>query len=251
MIGACDAIPAYTPLPLAAATAAPVSVKRHAGVNCKNRLSIILVRKRSLHLCPRWRPSYTYISLFWQSTTLRSCRPAAVRPPSSSSLQLSARVAAVAVADCFDGSLCDALPAYTRDLSLLLLLLLLSSVKRHGGVNYKNRLNIIFVRKRSLYLCQGCIYDIVPYQESTTLQLCRTAAAVGNTIYVRSQMTRQQTACGEHNATTLPHSSSGRQHHICARGVSSLCCSKLLVSEPVICRPTPPHVSAVHRNLCK
>ena len=33
------------------------------------------------------------------------------------------------------------------------------------------------------------LYDIVPYQESTTLQLCRTAATVGNTIYVRSQMT--------------------------------------------------------------
>ena len=50
-------------------------------------------------------------------------------------------------------------------------------------------MNIIFVRKRSLYLCPGCVYDIVPYQESTTLQLCRTAAAVGNTIYVTSQMT--------------------------------------------------------------
>ena len=33
------------------------------------------------------------------------------------------------------------------------------------------------------------LYDTVPYQESTTLQLCSTAAAVGNTIYVRSQMT--------------------------------------------------------------
>ena len=33
------------------------------------------------------------------------------------------------------------------------------------------------------------VYDIVPYQESTTLQLYPTAAAVGNTIYVRSQMT--------------------------------------------------------------
>ena len=30
---------------------------------------------------------------------------------------------------------------------------------------------------------------VVPYQESTTLQLCRTATAVGNTIYVRSQVT--------------------------------------------------------------
>ena len=33
------------------------------------------------------------------------------------------------------------------------------------------------------------LYDIVPYQESTTLQHYPTAAAVGNTIYVRSQMT--------------------------------------------------------------
>ena len=33
------------------------------------------------------------------------------------------------------------------------------------------------------------VEDIVSYQESTTLQLFRTAAAVGNTIYVRSQMT--------------------------------------------------------------
>ena len=33
-------------------------------------------------------------------------------------------------------------------------------------------------------------HDTVPSQESTTLQLCRSgAAAVGNTIYVRSQMT--------------------------------------------------------------
>ena len=29
------------------------------------------------------------------------------------------------------------------------------------------------------------VYDIVPYQEGTTLQPCRTAAAVGNTFYVR------------------------------------------------------------------
>ena len=33
------------------------------------------------------------------------------------------------------------------------------------------------------------LYDIVPYQERTALQLCRTAAAEGDTIYVRSQMT--------------------------------------------------------------
>ena len=45
---------------------------------------------------------YTYTSLCLQRAprTLRSCRPTAVQPPSSSSLQLYARVAAVAVADC-------------------------------------------------------------------------------------------------------------------------------------------------------
>ena len=32
------------------------------------------------------------------------------------------------------------------------------------------------------------VYDILPYQESTMLQLCRTAAAAGSIIYVRSQM---------------------------------------------------------------
>ena len=39
-----------------------------------------------------------------QSTTVRSCRPAAVQPPSIS-LQLYARVAPVEVADCFDRNL--------------------------------------------------------------------------------------------------------------------------------------------------
>ena len=33
------------------------------------------------------------------------------------------------------------------------------------------------------------VYDTEPYQKSTTLQLCRTATAVGNAICVRSQMT--------------------------------------------------------------
>ena len=40
-----------------------------------------------------------------QSTTLRSCRPAAVQPPSSSSLELYARAAAVVGGDYFDRSL--------------------------------------------------------------------------------------------------------------------------------------------------
>ena len=47
---------------------------------------------------------HVHFPIFAQSTTLRSCRPAAVQPPSSSSLQLCARVAAAVVADCFDRS---------------------------------------------------------------------------------------------------------------------------------------------------
>ena len=43
---------------------------------------------------------------------LRSCRPAAVQPPSSSSLQIYARLAAVAVADCFDLSVPFVTPPY-------------------------------------------------------------------------------------------------------------------------------------------
>ena len=34
----------------------------------------------------------------------------------------------------------------------------------------------------TMFVC--FVYDIVPYHESTTLQPCRTAAAVGNTNYV-------------------------------------------------------------------
>ena len=51
------------------------------------------------------RHTWAHFPIFAQSTPLRSCRPAAVQPPSSSSLQLSGRVAAVVVADCFDRSL--------------------------------------------------------------------------------------------------------------------------------------------------
>ena len=58
---------------------------------------------------------------------------------------------------------------------------------------------------------------------------------------------RHQTIRGQHNATctTLPHSSSGRIHHVHARGESSLCCGDLLLSEPVIYHSTIPHLSAV------
>ena len=43
---------------------------------------------------------------------------------------------------------------------------------------------------------------------------------------------------------TLQHSSN-RIHHVRARGVSSLGCGELLLSEPVICHPTIPHISVL------
>ena len=55
---------------------------------------------------------------------------------------------------------------------------------------------------------------------------------------------RQQTTCGP-AAQHLPHSSSSRQHHVCAHGVSSLSCGELFMSEPAICHPTIPHLRAV------
>ena len=98
-----------------------------------------------------------------------------------------------------------------------------------------------------MFMLVSFVYDTVPYQEGTILQLCCTAACCsgGQHHLCKIEDDRQQTTCGEHNGTTLPHSSSGRQHHLCAHGVSSLCCGELLVSEPVICHPTIPHVSVV------
>ena len=40
-----------------------------------------------------------------------------------------------------------------------------------------------------MFMLVCSVHDIVPYQESTTLQLCHTAVAVGNIISVRSQRT--------------------------------------------------------------
>ena len=51
-----------------------------------------------------------------------------------------------------------------------------------------------------MFMLVWLFYDTVPYQESTTLQLCRTAAAVGNTIYVRSQITDSR----QHAESTAP-----------------------------------------------
>ena len=88
------------------------------------------------------------------------------------------------------------------------------------------------------------VYDIVPYQEETHATTLPHSSSGRQHHLCKTADDTQQT-CGEHNATTLPHSSSGRQHHLCARDMSSLCCGELLVSEPVICHPNIPHVSAV------
>ena len=69
----------------------PLSSCTHVRFGCKPGFSA----SRRVHV---------HFPIFAQSSTLRSCRPAAVKPPSSS-VQLYARVAAVVVGDCFDRSL--------------------------------------------------------------------------------------------------------------------------------------------------
>ena len=106
------------------------------------------------------------------------------------------------------------------------------------------------------------VYDIVPYQESTMLQLCRTAAAVGNTSSVRSQMTDS----GQHaESTTLQPcrtaAAVGNTIYVrvaCPRysAVSFLCRSLSFVTPPyhtflLCCRSgcaCPP--MRKHRDLC-
>ena len=108
----------YTPLPLVAAAATAASVK--CQVACRRKVygsfeyhistqTVIIFMFRLVCFV------HVHFPILAQSTTLRSCRPAAVQPPSSS-MQLSARVAAVVVADCFGRSL-DALSASTPPLA--------------------------------------------------------------------------------------------------------------------------------------
>ena len=100
-----------------------------------------------------------------------------------------ARAAAVVVGDYFDRNLrCSTrLYATTSRCSCFCCFCLVicrrqleGSFKYHVGT--QRVLEFIF-----MLVC--FLYYTVPYQESTTLQPCRTAAAVGNTIYVRPQMT--------------------------------------------------------------
>ena len=89
----------------------------------------MLVRKRSFYLCPDLSASYKYISLFWH----RAPRYDPAAQQQSSPLAAAAcnflRVWLLLqwLIDLIGA--CDSPPAYTRYLSLLLLLLLLSSVK--------------------------------------------------------------------------------------------------------------------------
>ena len=115
-------------------------------------------------------------------------RPAAVKLPSR--LQLYARVAAVVVGDYFDRSLRCSTHLYATTSRCCCFLQVKCQVKCRRNVqgsfeyHISTQMVLIYMFMLVCFLC-----DIVPYQESTTLQLCRTAAAVGNTIYVRLQMT--------------------------------------------------------------
>ena len=99
-----------------------------------------------------------------------------------------ARVGAVAVADCIYRSLRCCTRLYAPPLAAVATTAP-DQCRETWGRNCKDRMNIVLVGKRSLYSCPGCVYAIILSQESATLQLCRTAASVGNTIYERSQMT--------------------------------------------------------------
>ena len=54
------------------------------------------------------------------------------------------------------------------------------------------------------------LHYTVPYQEITTLQTLPLSGSGGQHYLCKIADDRQQTRCGEHNATTLLHSSSGR-----------------------------------------
>ena len=58
-------------------------------------------------------------------------------------------------------------------------------------------------------------------------------------MYAQMATTQQQ-----HNPQST---ASQQQHHVCARGVSTLCRGELLLLEPAICHPTIPHISAMLR----
>ena len=75
----------------------------------------------------------------------------------------------------------------------------------HAGVKCKDRFDYHINTQTVLifmFMLVCFLYATVSYQESTALQLCRTAAAVGNTIHTcRIADDRQQTTCEEHSAS--------------------------------------------------
>ena len=100
------------------------------------------------------------------ATTL--CRPAAVQPPSSSSLQLYARVAAVV--NCFDRSL----RCFSRLYATTSRCRCYGSVKCHADVKCHSdhdRSNLILLHQLFLYLCPWCTSYDKAYH-GTTLLLC-------------------------------------------------------------------------------
>ena len=74
------------------------------------------------------------------------------------------------------------------------------------------------------------VYNIVPYHESTTLQLCRTAAAVSNAIYVRG-----------HVLTMLRRVACVRACHLSPHHTTRFCCAAAGCACPSMRK---------HRDLC-
>ena len=175
-------------------------------------MSITLLPKRSFFLCSCWCASYGVYDIvrYQESTALQLCHTAAAVGNTiyGRSQMTDSRQHAESTTPA-----CDALPDYTP-LPLAAAATAASGKcqvtcrrKVCGSFQYNISIQTILI---FMFMLVCFVYGIVPYQESTTLQLYPTAAALGYTIDVRSQMTRQQTTCGEHSATTLPLSGSGR-----------------------------------------
>ena len=102
-------------------------------------------------------------------------RPAAVQPPGGSSLQLYARVPAVVVGDYFDRSLRCSTRLYATTSRCCCFCCFCQVTYRRtvsGSFEYHFSTQTVPISK---FMYVYFLYDIVPYRESTTLQLCRTA----------------------------------------------------------------------------
>ena len=128
--------------------------------------------------------------------TLRSCRPAAVLPPSIKSLQLYARVAAVVVADFFIGA-CHLSPHHTpyfrcaaTSCASPLHVHRLRYFGRLYGKNYDGNLRI-----------NTSLYSHRRRQGVFTYQVHYRGVVLWDGDFAHNTDGRDQTTCGQHNAT--------------------------------------------------